>query len=65
MSCGTGKTQRRGKTMPKPPDPGPGERVTEVIPCAGTPYRCEGFDPDDWPPGEVPDFSLFREWERS
>ena len=36
----------------------------EVIPCAGTPYRCDGFDPADWPEGEIPDFSLLREWER-
>ena len=38
--------------------------VVEVIPCADVPYRCDGFDPADWPPGEVPDFSLIREWER-
>ena len=36
--------------------------AVEVIPCADVPYRCDGFDPADWPPGEVPDFSLFREW---
>ena len=38
-------------------------RVVEVIPCAGVPYTCDGFDPADWPPGEVPDFTLLREWE--
>ena len=41
-----------------------GERVVEVVPCADIPYCCDGFDPADWPAGEVPDFSLFREWER-
>ena len=39
--------------------------VIEILPCAGVPYRCDGFDPADWPGGEVPDFSLFREWERA
>jgi hypothetical protein len=48
-----------------PQQPEVGEHAVEVIPCAGTPYRCDGFDPADWPPGEVPDFKLFRELERS
>ncbi len=30
-----------------------------VIPCADAPYRCDGFDPADWP-GKIPDFSPFR-----
>ena len=30
----------------------------EAFPCADVPYRCDGFDPADWP-GEVPDFSAF------
>jgi hypothetical protein len=33
--------------------------VIEVIPCAGVPYRCDGFDPADWE-GDVPDLSQFR-----
>jgi hypothetical protein len=35
---------------------GDGGHVVEVFPCADTPYRCDGFDPADWP-GDVPDFS--------
>jgi len=27
--------------------------LPEVVPCADTPYRCDGFDPADWP-GDVP-----------
>jgi hypothetical protein len=30
--------------MPKPPDPGPGERVTEVIPLDREPYRVAEKD---------------------
>ena len=45
-------------------EPEGGERGVEIIPCADAPYRCDGFDPADWPPGEIPDFSPFREWER-
>jgi hypothetical protein len=26
----------------------------QVIPCADVPYRCDGFDPADWPRSEVP-----------
>lgn len=33
--------------------------AVEVIPCTDTPYRCDGFDPADWP-GGIPDFSPFR-----
>ena len=35
-------------------------RKVSVIRCAGTPYRCDGFDPKDWPDGKAPDFSLVR-----
>jgi hypothetical protein len=41
-----------------------GEHIIEVIPCADAPYTCHGFDPADWAPGCVPDFTLVREWER-
>lgn len=44
--------------MAEIPGPAPAERVIEVFPCASIPYRCDGFDPADWP-GEVPDFAAF------
>jgi hypothetical protein len=34
------------------------QAAVEIIPCVDTPYRCDGFDPADWP-GDVPDFSAF------
>ena len=37
--------------------------TVEVIRCPGIPYTCDGFDPADWPPGEIPDFTPIRDWE--
>jgi len=33
--------------------------TAELIPCADTPYRCDGFDPADWL-GKPPDLSAIR-----
>jgi hypothetical protein len=38
-------------------------RMAEVFICPGVPYTCDGFDPADWEPGRIPDFTLVREWE--
>lgn len=39
--------------------PALGEALATTIVCGDAPYTCDGFDPADWPEGQVPDLSSF------